>query len=199
MARGRARRRDAGACDLSAGGRATGRLLAAWLREILRDELGFAGAIFSDDLTMEGASAQRVASPSAQRAALEAGCDFALVCNDTAAMDQVLDAVQWTAHCRVRRAARCGCSREAQSINNGGAALRSQICIAMRCATSRRSSEGRAPSYIGPRQPGLSALDIASVVSVDADLFAVIDERRHLHRDSGLDLGGLEAWSPSRS
>ncbi len=28
-------------------------------------------------------------------AALNAGCDFALVCNDTAAMDQVLGAVRW--------------------------------------------------------------------------------------------------------
>lgn len=65
-----------------------------WIETILRGDLGFTGAVFSDDLLMAGAGAAgNVAGRAA--AALDAGCDLALVCNDTAAMDQVLQAVKW--------------------------------------------------------------------------------------------------------
>jgi len=65
-----------------------------WIHQVLRSELGFTGAVFSDDLLMAGAGG---AGNVAERAstALDAGCDFALVCNDTEAMDQVLGAVKW--------------------------------------------------------------------------------------------------------
>jgi beta-N-acetylhexosaminidase len=65
-----------------------------WINKVLRKDFGFTGAVFSDDLLMAGAGAAGSVAECAA-AALDAGCDFALVCNDTAAMDQVLGAIKW--------------------------------------------------------------------------------------------------------
>lgn len=60
-----------------------------WLQEILRGKLRFTGAIFSDDLSMEAARAGGTLTQAAQ-AALEAGCDMVLVCNQPEAAETVL-------------------------------------------------------------------------------------------------------------
>jgi beta-N-acetylhexosaminidase len=82
-----------------------------WLQEILRERLGFGGAIFSDDLGMAGArviEGRPVGFTEAALAALTAGCDLVLLCNQSnvghgEAIDELLDGLtaaqsagQWT-------------------------------------------------------------------------------------------------------
>jgi len=71
---------------------------ARWLRDILRNQLGFDGAIFSDDLSMAGARSiggAEVSYAEAAALALSAGCDLVLLCNQSvdggAAVDALLD------------------------------------------------------------------------------------------------------------
>lgn len=63
-----------------------------WIQKILRDQLKFTGAVFSDDLSMAGAA---VGGDFPERAqlALQAGCDMVLVCNQPAASEQVLEQI----------------------------------------------------------------------------------------------------------
>jgi beta-N-acetylhexosaminidase len=69
-----------------------------WLTYILRGQLGFGGAIFSDDLSMAGArtiDGKEVTYTQAAAFALNAGCDMVLLCNQSVdggkAVDELLD------------------------------------------------------------------------------------------------------------
>ncbi len=66
-----------------------------WIKEILRSELRFDGAVFSDDLNMEGAA---FAGDFVSRAVLaqQAGCDMLLVCNNPANAELVLESLPVT-------------------------------------------------------------------------------------------------------
>ncbi|MBQ0936087.1 beta-N-acetylhexosaminidase [Ideonella paludis] len=93
-----------------------------WLQDILRVDLGFTGAVFSDDLSMEGArmlDGKPVSYVEAGVAALNAGCDMVLLCNQSQvnggrAVDELLEGLakgaargQWATnpHSEVRRRA----------------------------------------------------------------------------------------------
>ncbi len=73
-----------------------------WLKEILRGQFGFTGAVISDDLTMEGARHLQGATlthAEAAALALNAGCDLVLLCNQSlhaggAAIDELLSGLE---------------------------------------------------------------------------------------------------------
>lgn len=60
-----------------------------WLQTELRVNLGFSGAIFSDDLTM-GALDEAGSVPDRARQSLDAGADMVLICNDPEAAARTL-------------------------------------------------------------------------------------------------------------
>jgi beta-N-acetylhexosaminidase len=72
-----------------------------WLQDVLRAKLGFGGAVFSDDLSMAAArviNGRALSYTEAALAALGAGCDMVLLCNQSLAhagagrpIDDVID------------------------------------------------------------------------------------------------------------
>ena len=66
-----------------------------WIQQELRVNLGFDGAIFTDDLSMAGAGIVGD-MPARAAAALEAGCDVLSLCNDRQGVLQVIDSLRGT-------------------------------------------------------------------------------------------------------
>lgn len=67
-----------------------------WLNDILRGQLSFGGAIFSDDLSMAGArliDGEQVSYAQAAVVALNAGCDMVLLCNQSVDGGEAVDAL----------------------------------------------------------------------------------------------------------
>jgi beta-N-acetylhexosaminidase len=64
-----------------------------WIRKQLRGELGFAGAVISDDMSMAGAGAGGTLAERVSKS-LEAGCDMVLVCNAPEQIPALLDALR---------------------------------------------------------------------------------------------------------
>jgi beta-N-acetylhexosaminidase len=66
---------------------------AYWIQNQLRSQLGYDGAVFTDDLSMK-ATRQYGTMPTRARLALDAGCDMVLVCNDRPAASATVAALR---------------------------------------------------------------------------------------------------------
>ena len=87
-----------------------------WIRDVLRGDLAFKGAVFSDDMSMAGAAVAGDVVVRSKRA-LAAGCDTVLICNSRPSVVTVLDRLdvepEPASHMRlVRMRGRDGLSRQ---------------------------------------------------------------------------------------
>mgnify|MGYP001587448608 FL=1 len=61
-----------------------------WIKQILREQLGFSGVVFSDDLSMQGAFFIKDINDRV-RVSLDSGCDMVLICNHPEMVAEVID------------------------------------------------------------------------------------------------------------
>jgi beta-N-acetylhexosaminidase len=89
-----------------------------WLQKVLRERLGFNGVIFSDDLSMEGATVGGDVT-TRSLAALNAGCDMVLLCNRPDLADELLANLQWKMPAQsISRLARMHGAHHPQNMNH---------------------------------------------------------------------------------
>lgn len=78
-----------------------------WLQDVLRRQLKFQGVIFSDDLNMHGASVAGESFSERASAAIDAGCDIILACNNRPGAIDILDNFRYqddpVTHARIAR------------------------------------------------------------------------------------------------
>lgn len=87
-----------------------------WLQKVLRERLGFNGVIFSDDLSMEGATVGGDVT-TRSLAALNAGCDMILLCNRPDLANELLEKLHWKMPAQsIVRLARMHGARHPQSL-----------------------------------------------------------------------------------
>lgn len=67
-----------------------------WLQQVLQNEIGFEGVIFTDDLSMEGAIEVSQGIVDSAEKALAAGCDMVIVCNSPEKSDELLAGLKYT-------------------------------------------------------------------------------------------------------
>ncbi len=87
-----------------------------WIKDLLRTEMGFEGAVLSDDLSMAAAG---IAGEVPERAemALSAGCDLALVCQDPGAAESVIDRLSGDVVDETRAERVLGLMRDAEEVD----------------------------------------------------------------------------------
>ena len=93
-----------------------------WLREILRGKLAFQGVVFSDD-AFHGRRQHRRRSLPGARAALAAGCDMVLLCNDPRGTRTCFSTPSRTFRRRMRNVS-IECERKAGATYEKGVAYR---------------------------------------------------------------------------